>query len=48
MQDEFSEAGEEAGCRGYGGMHYKKSIEVGFSYRKKVADNIKSTLKFVK
>ena len=28
-------------------MHYKKSIEVGFSYRKKVADNIKSTLKFV-
>ncbi|HEX6181075.1 MAG TPA: vanadium-dependent haloperoxidase [Chitinophagaceae bacterium] len=47
--DSFREAGEEAGwSRLYGGIHYKKSIEVGFSQGKKVADNIKSTLKFLK
>jgi hypothetical protein len=47
--DSFREAGEEAGwSRLYGGIHYKKSIEVGFSQGKKVADNIESTLKFLK
>jgi hypothetical protein len=45
----FREAGEEAGwSRLYGGIHYKKSIEVGFSQGKKVADNIASTLKFLR
>jgi hypothetical protein len=49
VYESFREAGEEAGwSRLYGGIHYKKSIEVGFSQGKKVADNIKSTLKFLK
>lgn len=43
----FREAGEEAGwSRLYGGIHFKKSIEVGFWQGKKVADNIKSNLRF--
>jgi hypothetical protein len=47
--DSFREAGEEAGwSRLYGGIHYKKSIEVGFSQGKKVADNIGRTLKFLR
>jgi hypothetical protein len=47
--DSFREAGEEAGwSRLYGGIHYKKSIELGFSQGEKVADNIKNTLKFLK
>lgn len=45
----FREAGEEAGwSRLYGGIHFKKSIEVGFLQGKKVADNVKSALKFSK
>ncbi|KAA9340354.1 vanadium-dependent haloperoxidase [Larkinella humicola] len=47
--DSFREAGEEAGwSRLYGGIHYRKSIEVGFWQGKKVADNIKNTLKFLR
>ena len=45
----FREAGEEAGwSRLYGGIHYRKSIEVGFWQGKKVAENIKHHLKFLK
>ena len=45
----FREAGEEAGwSRLYGGIHYRQSIEVGFWQGRKVADNIESTLKFLK
>ena len=45
----FRQAGEEAGwSRLYGGIHFKKSIEVGFLQGKKVADNIKTALKFSK
>lgn len=45
----FLEAGEEAGwSRLYGGIHYKKSIEVGFVQGRKVADNIQGSLKFLK
>jgi hypothetical protein len=47
--DSFLEAGEEAGwSRLYGGIHFKKSIEVGFTQAKKVSDNIESKLKFLK
>jgi hypothetical protein len=45
--DSFREAGEEAGySRMYGGIHYRKSIEIGFWQGKKVASNIVSKLKF--
>lgn len=43
------QAGEEAGwSRLYAGIHYRKSIETGFWQGKKVADNIKQQLKFLK
>lgn len=45
----FREAGEEAGwSRLYGGIHYRISIERGFWQGRKVANNIISTLKFLK
>lgn len=45
----FREAGEEAGwSRLYGGIHYRKSIETGFSQGRKVAANIQAKLKFKK
>lgn len=45
----FEAAGEEAGwSRLYGGIHYRQSIEVGFWQGRKVADNIISTLRFIK
>ena len=45
----FLQAGEEAGwSRLYGGIHYRKSIEVGFLQGRKVADNIVGMLKFLK
>ncbi len=47
--DSFRHAGEDAGgSRLYGGIHFKRSIEVGFWQGKKVADNIKSALNFSK
>ena len=47
--DSFLQAGEEAGwSRLYGGIHYRKSIEVGFLQGRKVADNIAGMLKFLK
>ncbi|HLO81400.1 MAG TPA: vanadium-dependent haloperoxidase [Chitinophagaceae bacterium] len=43
----FRQAGEEAGwSRLYGGIHYRKSIEDGFWQGKKVAENVKTQLKF--
>jgi len=45
----FRQAGEEAGwSRLYGGIHYRQSIEVGFWQGRKVAQNIKNKLKFLK
>jgi hypothetical protein len=45
----FREAGEEAGwSRLYGGIHFRKSIEVGFWQGRKVAANIQEKLKFKK
>lgn len=45
----FREAGEEAGwSRLYGGIHFRKSIEVGFWQGKKVADNVRALLRFSK
>lgn len=45
----FLQAGEEAGwSRLYAGIHYRKSIEVGFWQGKKVANNIINKLNFLK
>jgi hypothetical protein len=45
----FRHAGEEAGwSRLYGGIHYRQSIEIGFWQGRKVAENIISTVKFLK
>ncbi|HET9746930.1 MAG TPA: hypothetical protein VFP97_14535 [Chitinophagaceae bacterium] len=45
----FRQAGEEAGwSRLYGGIHFRQSIEIGFWQGRKVAQNIKNKLKFLK
>ncbi len=45
----FRAAGEEAGwSRLYGGIHYRKSIEIGFWQGQKVFQNIKTGIKFLK
>jgi hypothetical protein len=37
----FKEAGKEAGMsRLYGGIHYRLSVEAGFTQGEKIADNI--------
>jgi len=41
------EAAREAGIsRLYGGIHYKPSIEAGYTQGKKIADNVTNTLVF--
>ena len=45
----FRAAGEEAGwSRRYGGIHYRKSIEISFLQGKAVFQNIKTGIKFLK
>jgi hypothetical protein len=45
----FNAIAEEAGLsRLYGGIHYRNSIDVGLWQGRKVANNIISTLKFLK
>jgi PAP2 superfamily len=45
----FVEAAREAGIsRFYGGIHYKPSIEAGYTQGKKIADNVTNTLVFKK
>jgi PAP2 superfamily len=44
----FTEAAREAGMsRLYGGIHYKKSIEAGFTQGEKIANNINDKLVFL-
>lgn len=49
LYNSFRAAGEEAGLsRLYGGIHYRKSIEISFLQGKKVFENIKTGIRFLK